>query len=94
MNDSKIKELQTLHRELAQYLTSQNETIISLRRTVGILQLTLDSDSSPQGGRSALANKYREYLASQVPTAQPQPNLTERLSLEAVESLAKKLTEW
>ena len=94
MDDSKIKELQTLHRELAQYLTAQNDLIISLRRTVGILQLTLDSDSSPQGGRSALSSRYKERLASLVPTEPLRPNLTERLSQEAMDSLAKKLTEW
>lgn len=94
MDDSKIKELQTLHRELAQYLTAQNEVIIHLKRVVAGIQQTLSNDSVPQGERSALENRYREHLASQSPIVTPRPNLTEQLSLEAVESLAKKLTEW
>ena len=94
MDDSKVKELRTLHRELAQYLTVQNDVIIILRRTVATLQQTLDTGSSPQGGRSALANRYREYLASQETSEKLRPNPTEDRSRRAVESLAKKLTEW
>jgi hypothetical protein len=94
MDDSKFEELRTLHRELAQYLTSQNELIISLRRTVAVIQQTLDNDSAPQGGHSALGNRYREYLAALAPTETPRPNLTEVLSREAVNSLATKLIDW
>lgn len=94
MDDSKIKELRTLHRELAQYLTAQNEVIIILRRTVATLQQTLDNDSDPQGVRSALGNRYREYLASQETSEKLRPNLTEVQSRKAAESLAKRLNEW
>lgn len=94
MDDSKVSELKHIHRELAQYLTEQNNVIITLRRTVATLQLTLDSDSVPQGGRSALANRYRENLLALGTSGTLQPNLTERLSLEAIDSLAKKLTDW
>ena len=94
MDDSKFNELRHIHRELAQYLTAQNETIIILRRIVGILQQTLDNDSVPQGGHSDLGNRYREYLAFQVTNGNIRPNLTEVQSREEVGSLAKKLTEW
>jgi hypothetical protein len=94
MDDSKIKELQTLHRELAQYLTNQNEATLSLKRVVAGIQQTLENDSDQLGGRSALANRYKAYLATQVPTETPRSNLTERLSREAVELLAKRLNEW
>ncbi len=94
MDESKLKELQTLHRELAQYLASQNEVITTLRKTVGVIQQTLDNDSSPQGVRSALSKSYMEHLASLAPTVPPRPNLTEVLSQTATDSLIKKLNEW
>jgi len=94
MDDSKIKELRAIHKELAEYLTAQNEVIIILRRTAAILQQTLDNDSAPQGGRSALADRYTAYLASQETSETPRPNPTEDRSRRAVNSLAKKLTEW
>lgn len=94
MEDLKIDELREIHRDLAQYLANQNELIITLRRTVATLQQTLDNDSAPQGGRSALADRYREYLASQETSETLRPNPTERLSREAMNFLVKKLTEW
>jgi hypothetical protein len=94
MEDSKLRELQTLHRELAQYLNAQNEVITTLRKTVGVIQQTLDSDSSPQGVRSALSKSYKEHLASLAPTVPPRPNLAEVLSQSAIDSLVKKLNEW
>jgi hypothetical protein len=94
MDDLKIKELQTLHRELAEYLVQQSEVIITLRKTVAAIQRTLDNDSAPQGGHSALSKRYKEHLAFLAPTASPRPNLTEVLSREAVNSLVKKLKEW
>jgi hypothetical protein len=94
MEESKIKELQKLHRELAQYLIRQNEAIIDLKRVAAGIQQTLSSDSAPQGGRSALANRYMECVAAQGPIEMPRSNLTERLSRDAVDSLVAKLNEW
>ncbi len=94
MDEAKIKELRTTHRELAQYLTAQNEAILTLKRAVGGIQQTLSNDSAPEDERSALENRYRAYLATQGPIETPQPNRAERLSREATESLVKKLTEW
>lgn len=94
MDESRISELRTLHRELAEYLEHQHDAMTALRKTVGVIQQTLDSDSSPQGERSALANRYREYLASLAPTAPPRPNLTEVLSQATLKSLIEKLKEW
>jgi hypothetical protein len=94
MDDSKLNELRTLHRELAEYLANQSEVVITLRKTVAAIQQTLDNDSAPQGGYSALSKCYKEHLASLAPTASPRPNLTEVLSREAVNSLVRKLNEW
>ena len=94
MDDAKIKELQALHHELATYLGQQNELIITLRRTVATLQQTLDNDSSPRCARSALSERYKAFVAAQGTSEMLQPNLTERLSQQAVNSLAKRLNEW
>jgi len=90
MDEAKIDQLRILHRELSKYLVQQSE----VRKAVGGIQQTLRNDSSPQGERSALENRYREHLASQSPIVTPRPNLAEVLSRDAVESLAKKLEEW
>jgi hypothetical protein len=91
MDDSKISELKHVHRELAQYLVEQSETILILRRVVGVIQQTLENDSAPQGGHSALSKAYREYLQAQTSSGSPRPN---PLGAAALESLVKKLTEW
>ena len=88
MDDFKIEELRVIHRELARHLAAQNETLASVTKTVGAIQHALDSDSAPQGLRSALSDIYKGHLASAIASEPPQRRPS------ALDSLLKKLMEW
>jgi hypothetical protein len=94
MEESKIQELRLIHRELAHHLRAHNEILVSVKRAVGAIQYALDNDFAPQGGHSALSEKYRERLAAAIANESlPQSPLAhmDHLSLD---QLIKKLTEW
>ena len=90
MDESKVQELRAIHDDLAHYLVAQNEILVSVTRAVAAIQHALDNDSAPQGGHSALSNKYRERLAALIASESLRPNP----SVLALGSLVKKLNEW
>jgi hypothetical protein len=90
MDDLRLEELRLILRDLARHLADQNDTLVAVRRAVGAIQLALDSDSSPQGERSALSQKYREHLAGAIASE----SLRQNPSGVALQRLLERMKSW
>lgn len=90
MDDPKHEELRLILRDLARHLASQEETLAVAIRAVAAIQRALDSDSAPQGGRSALSERYKAHLADLTANALLQPNP----SAVALQALLERIENW
>ena len=90
MDDPKHEELRLILRDLARHLASQDETLAVVERAVGAIQHALDSDSAPQGERSALSERYKVHLAGLTTSA----SLRARPSAVALQALLERIENW
>ena len=84
MDDSKIKELRLIHKDLAAYLKKQHEAMSNCLLTAAALRKSLDSDPT-------LRKLYKTNRRALLTDETFQAGLSPSTSLER---LLKKLAEW
>ena len=84
MDESKIEELRSIHRDLARYLGEQHETIEGMAVVIGALRKTIEDDS-------VLSKKYKVHFQSLTSNESGQPN---RVQAGILHEFLTRLRNW